>query len=233
MRWSFIIQQKFKAALLLGSVMLMIILGTMILNHNIRGIDQSISSIYSDRLIPATTIIYLSENLYGKRLEIEKFLFFENTKTVDDVSKTLRNYEQSTDSLLTAFSKTVLTNEEVKSLLKLKNGYKASLDLQTEILAFHGDGNLTMARKLFEGEGLRIFQNNVLSLNNLAGIQSEVGEELMKESKRGMANMILISSLQIALIVVIGILILVLIKTSRIINRPKVTAHDGSYFHLN
>jgi hypothetical protein len=34
-----------------------------------------------DRLIPATTIIYLTENLYGKRLSLEKHLFAQDMQS--------------------------------------------------------------------------------------------------------------------------------------------------------
>ena len=233
MKWSFVIQQKLKTACLLCGIMLMIILGTVISRNNIQGVSQSFSSIYSDRLIPATTIIYLSENLYGKRLAIEKCLFSEDQSTAKEMSSSMETYRHNTDSLLAAFSKTLLTEKEFKSLEELKKYNRESIGLETKILNFHNLGNNRRAREIFEKEGLKSFHSSIESLNNLASIQSEVGKELMKESKKSMANMILISFFQIALAIVVGIMILALIKTSKIIDHPTATAHDGSYFHLN
>jgi GT2 family glycosyltransferase len=65
MKWSFVIQQKFKTAIILGGMMCMIVGATLISRMNMEGIDKSFSSIYQDRLIPATNIIYLTETMQG------------------------------------------------------------------------------------------------------------------------------------------------------------------------
>jgi hypothetical protein len=75
MKWTFVIQRKMRAMLLLGGIMLVVIMGTMLSQHNVEGLGESSASIYNDRLIPATTIIYITENLYSKRLTLEDHLF--------------------------------------------------------------------------------------------------------------------------------------------------------------
>lgn len=88
MKWSFIIQQKLKAALLLTGLMAVIILTTLLATHNIQGIGRSTTSIYQDRLMPAVGIVYLSENLYSKRLLIEHYLFSEEKIAPETIKKT-------------------------------------------------------------------------------------------------------------------------------------------------
>ena len=41
MKWSFVIQQKLKATLLLGGIMVVIVSGTIVSRRNINGIDRS------------------------------------------------------------------------------------------------------------------------------------------------------------------------------------------------
>ncbi len=108
MKWSFIIQQKLKASLLLGGIMVVIVLGTVLSRNNINGIDKSLSSIYEDRLIPATTIIYLTENVYNKRLSLEKYLFSEDVTEHPAILFHLIQYDKNLDSLTKAFEKTYL-----------------------------------------------------------------------------------------------------------------------------
>lgn len=233
MKWSFVIQQKLKAALLLGGIMLTIILATLVSRMNMQGIDKSFSSIYQDRLIPATTIIYLTENLYGKRLSLEKFLLSGDRKTPDVIASQLQIYDTQVDSLVGVFAKTFLVNEEEKSLEAFRNRVKEYVLLEKMILNLYANGNVEGGKALFEGAAANTFQSTIANLNELTGIQSEVGKELMKESKSNIASIGLISFLQVGLAIVVGLIILVLIQNAKIINQPKVTSKENSCFNLN
>ena len=233
MKWSFVIQQKLKAALLLSGIMLMIILGAFISRSNMRGIDRSFLSIYQDRLIPATTIIYLSENLYGKRLLLEKFLLSAGEVSREKIAADLRAHDKDIDSLIHIFGKTYLVDEEVKSLNAFKIHVGKYAALEKEVLELENLGNRAASRNLFESAGSGSFHETILDLNKLTVIQSSIGKELMNESKSDMANVWLISFLQIALAVIVGLSILILIQSSNMINSPKVPSGKDSYFNLN
>jgi len=233
MKWSFIIEQKLKAAALLSSIMLLIIIGTLISRNNMNGIGKSFSSIYQDRLLPATTIIYMTENLYGKRLSLEKFLLADNEMTSDQIILGLQNYDRNIDSLVRSFEQTFLVDQEAKSLSAFKNRIEEYVLLEKMMLNLHKNGNSDGSRKLFEGAGASTFQSTIHHLNELTTIQSNVGKELMAESRSEMASFGMISFLQISLAVVIGLIILVFIQSSNIINKPKIKQDGGSYFNLN
>jgi len=233
MNWSFVIQQKLKAVILLGGIMLMIILGALISRNNMRGLDKSFSSIYQDRLIPATTIIYLSENLYGKRLLLEKFLFSDSLNSSVQISGQLLTYDHSIDSLIKVFGRTYLVVQEEKSLTAFKNCVDQYALLEKSILKLENAGQRAAGRKLFQEAGKDGFQKTIDNLNDLTSIQSNVGMELMKESKSDMASVWLISFLQIGLAVIVGLIILILIQNSKIINQPKAHSGTDSYFNLN
>lgn len=233
MKWSFVIQQKLKAALLLGGVMVLVILGSVITRYHMNGIDKSFSSIYKDRLIPATTIIYLAENLYGKRLSLEKFLLSDVTGSAEAISAGLELHDVKIDSLIEVFEKTYLVDHEATSLAAFKNRVEEYVLLEKMILKLHASGNAGSGRELFEGAGASTFQTTINNLNELTSIQENVGKELMRESKSDMASFGLISFLQIAFVIVIGLMVLVLIQSSKIVNQPKAGKEKGSYFNLN
>lgn len=233
MKWSFIIQQKLKASLLLGGIMVAIILGSVLSRNNINGIDKSFSSIYQDRLIPATTIIYLTENLYNKRLSLEKYLFSEEHVEYAVILSQLNRYNKNLDSLTAAFEKTYLVEEEARILANFRDMAEAYILLEKQIVDEQRLGNAVKAKEMFEGVGVITFQNSLVHLNELAKIQSEVGNKLMLDSKTDFAGFAILSFLQIALAVVLGLIILVLIKNSRIINNSDILKTKGQNFHLN
>jgi hypothetical protein len=233
MKWSFVIQQKLKTALLLSGIMLMIISGTLISSNNMRGIDKSFSSIYQDRLIPTTTIIYLTENLYSKRLSLEKFLLSNDLKTAEHITAQLLSHNDNIDSLIHAFEKTYLVNQEIKSLAAFKNRVTEYVLLEKMILSFYTSGNPEAGKKLFEGAGAITFQSTIHNLNELTSIQSDIGKELVTESKGNIASVGMISFLQISLAIIIGLVILVFIQSSKIINKPKIHSEGGSFFNPN
>ncbi|MGV3560506.1 MCP four helix bundle domain-containing protein [Larkinella arboricola] len=227
MKWSFIIQQKLKAAVLLTSIMALVVLCSFLSNSAIKHINQSFSSIYQDRLIPAVDMVYLSENLYTKRLSLEKYLFSNTDVTLAQVSEQLHRRDRAIDSLLRDVEKTFLVAEEAKSLHTFKNHVKDYTVLENRILQLSQDGQKEAGHALFNGRGAAMFQESILCLNALTRIQSTVGRSLMNESQSESSQFNLLSSLQIGVAIVIGLVILGLIYNSKMITQEKQP------FHLN
>ncbi len=218
MKWSFVIQQKLKAALLLSVIMLLIILNSVISRFNIQGIDESFDSIYADRLIPAIDIVYLMENLYNKRLLLEKYLLLDTGRSPQDTRRQLDLCDRTIDSLITAFEQTYLVEQESRSFLDLKNRIGEYARLEKAILSLVLAGRKEEGWELFEGAGAAVFHNTITHLNELTNIQSVVGKELMKHSKSEVSIFNFYSTIQIVLAIIIGGIILSLIQSSKIIN---------------
>ncbi|OJV16445.1 MAG: hypothetical protein BGO21_26495 [Dyadobacter sp. 50-39] len=233
MRWSFVIQQKFKAAILLGGIMALIVGGTLISRYNVEGIDESFSSIYKDRLVPATTILYLTENLYRKRLSLENYLYSEEQPSPAHVRAQLSAHDRSIDSLIRIFEKTYLVDEEAKSLHGFKGQIGQYASLESRVLALCAAGSFVEARQLFSAPGSTTFESTILNLNELAGIQSTIGKDLVKASKMNVASFGVISFLQISLAIITGLVVIVLIRNSQIIHKPRTNSNKSQYFNLN
>lgn len=233
MKWSFVIQQKFKAAILLGGIMALIIGATLISRYNVEGIGKSFSSIYQDRLVPATTILYLTENLYRKRLSLENYLYSEAHQSPVYVQAQLRAHDRSIDSLIRLFEKTYLVDEEAKSLRGFKSQIGKYAKLENQVLALCTTGSFAEAKQLFSAPGSATFESTILNLNELAAIQSTIGKDLVKASKVNVASFGVISFLQISLAIVTGLVVIILIRNSQIIQKPRSNSKKSQYFNLN
>jgi hypothetical protein len=233
MKWSFVIQEKLKAAILLGGIMALIIGATLISRYNVEGIDQSFSSIYKDRLVPATTILYLTENLYRKRLSLENYLFSEAQESPVRVKAQLDAYDKSIDSLIRLFEKTYLVDEEARSLQVFKTQITKYGKLEDQVLALCATGSFAQAKHMFSATGGPAFEGTILNLNELAGIQSTIGKDLVRASKVNVASFGIISFLQISLAIITGLVVIVLIRNSQIIQKPRTDSNKSQYFNLN
>src|SRR5687768_15927620 len=91
MKWTYIIRQKIKLVLLLTSLITLIGVTNYIEQQNINQIDQSFNSIYYDRLVPATELLHMTQNLYKQQMLLES--------AVLSAQPDLRNLDQSLDDL--------------------------------------------------------------------------------------------------------------------------------------
>jgi hypothetical protein len=227
MKWSFVIQQKIKAALLLSGIMVFVILNSLMSRSSMNTIDQSFSSIYQDRLVPAIDIVYLSEHLYTKRLLLEKELSNKELRNLPVLSRQLHSHDQKIDSLIAKFEQTALVEDEVKSLSAFKKHIQAYSTLEKQVLVLGVNSVPEAGRELFYTQVALVFQKSIHQLIKLTKIQSVVGKELMKDSHTEAYYINLLFTLQIAIAVIIAILILGLIHNSKIIKQ------DSAPFHLN
>ena len=106
MRWTFFIQQKLKVAALLACIMALIVITNLLGRKSVGDFSRSFSAIYNDRLVPATDIFHLTENLYHKRFLIEDLLFSENTDA-HTVADKLDEHNRYIANLVTKYRKNI------------------------------------------------------------------------------------------------------------------------------
>ena len=227
MKWSFVIQQKMKAALLLGSIMVLVLVSVLLSRHNIEGIDKSFSSMYADRLIPATDIVYLTESLYQKRLLLEKQLLHEGGSSWESLTQHLQFHTQRIDSLVVKFEKTYLVKEELTSLQAFQRRHGEYTRIEEEIVRLGKAGNRPAGLALFDSRGDALFEKTMARLRELTRIQSSVGQALFKKSHRDVLQFVFLSTIQIIMVIVIGLILLGLVRSSKIIDTK------SGPFHLN
>lgn len=227
MKWSFVIQQKVKASLLLGGIMVVILLSALVSRMSLDNIDHSLSSIYQDRLVPTVDIVYLSEHLYSKRLLLEQGLEKNAATSWQELGKQLSAHTHKIDSLLVEFQKTKLVEEEVKALNALKTHAQAYATLEQKIVRLAAHSASQEGKELFQSEGSQLFQKSIHRLSELTKIQSVVGQKLIKDSHTETYYCNLLSNLQIIITIIIGTIVVSLVVNSKIIRQ------DSQPFHLN
>jgi hypothetical protein len=227
MKWPFIIREKIKIALLLGTIMLLVGFTTVMEKRNIESISKSFSSIYHDRLIPATDIFYLTENLYTKRLLMENFLYAGGAMPVEELRKQLAERSAAIDKLIAKFEKTLLVENESVSLQAFKQRAEHYKKVEVNILDNVTRESRESAQHLYETEGRDDLRHTIQRLEELTKIQSSVGLSLIDDSKDVISSSQVVLTLQIAMAIVIGLLVQALILASKVVNI------DNKNFNLN
>ena len=227
MKWSFVIRQKVKAAALLCGTIVVIVLSLLNINQALQDMDQSIESVYVDRLQPAVDLVYLSENLHNRRLVMQNCLTGSSSVLIQDAVKLLENINAKSNSLISSFEKTKLTTGEAEKLNYFKGHLKAYAQLENAVLQLEQNNCHYEAILLFERHGGSIFQQGIMTLHAMAKIQSDTGIEAVKSAHRQAAGGLINTSLLIAICVIIGLIILGLLRDERLVN-PK-----SDFFHLN
>jgi hypothetical protein len=218
MKWAFIIKYKLKAAAVLLVIMTTILLGNLYERHNFNTLDKSISSIYQDRLMPATYIYELSNHLYEKRLLQEHYAEYPPT----ELQKKNFIHDDAIASLLQDYEKTYLTDEESKHWAELKHS----------LYNYNSQYNIALAniRKktpaMNSGQLNNYFDEMMVQLNALSKIQAGIGHSIEKDSHAIVAGSIIPAYLENSLLIVLGIICIVLFSVSD--NRMLRNIQQGS-----
>jgi len=215
MKWAFVIQQKLKAALLLLGIMFLVVLFNLIERHNIEEMNRSVNSIYKDRLLPAADIFHLTDNLYSKRVLMEQYLISEDVDVLE-LQKSLDMRDKNIDELVRQFEKTYLVDKELVFFNQLKADIIAYKKLEQKIISLCAQNLRAEANLLYHQKGQLASSEVIKRLSELTEIQTQVGGELLNNSKGILASSDLLSSLQLILAMGIGIMVVILIASSKI-----------------
>ena len=227
MKWSFVIRQKVKAASLLSGILVVIMLASLSMKQAIQDMDQSLESIFVDRLQPAVDLVFLSEKLNNRRLVMQGYLSGSSFILIEDAVKSLGADNAQSNLLINSFEKTLLTPSEAKKLAYFKDRMKAYDRLENSVLQLMRNNCHTEAVLMFEKQGALIFQESVSTLHSIAQIQSDTGKRAVKLAHRKAAGGLINSSLLIAVCIIISLVILGLLKNENLLNQ-KIER-----FHLN
>jgi len=182
--------------------------------------DQSFLSIYEDRLVPATSIFEIRENLYRKR-ELLKDRFYPDSQTTTNGQAGIDSCNRAINQLLTAYKKTYFLENETSSLQKFETDLQQYDRIETVVLQHLNAGNKTLALQTYEQDAAPHFKTAVLRLAELNQIQSDIGKEMLSHSKKSMASYLLMSDLETALIVIFLVIAQILIYASRALSRNR------------
>lgn len=209
-------------AIMLFCIMACSILIRILEDKSIKKINNAFISMYNDRLIPATDLFYLAENVYGKRYLLEETLYNPDSLSMDLVS--LKNnvavFNRNIDTLVHKYERTFLIKQERHHLDELKAKLLKIRVIENNIVLKIEGHSIKEGRELFETLGKSSFNTTTEKLAELTKIQTEVGQELIRNSKFAVSGSELYSTLQTALAIIIGILIVSIIFASNVVKIP-------------
>jgi len=219
MRLAFSVKQKIRIASLLFAVMACSILIRFLEDKSVSDMNESFVSMYNDRLIPATDLFYIAENANAKKSLFEEILYAREQQTglsEDNVNK-IDHFNKEIAGLLLKYKKTLLVKEEKLKLQALDSSIFSNALIENVLLGRLKSQDLAAARSLYESSGRNSSNQFSKKLSELMAIQRQVGAELIKDSDYMVSGNKLYSSLQIALAIAIGILIVGIIFTSNVV----------------
>lgn len=219
MKFAYAIKQKMKIATLLFSIMACMMLIRFLEDKSVKSMNESFVSMYNDRLVPATDLFYIAENVYAKKYALDSFLYALNVNPMaaTALKDEFHVFNSRIDSLMQKYEKTFLVKQEQQQLLELKKRLVISMETERHVIAMSIDHTLSEGRKLYETVGRETYRKTIGQLTELMRIQTQVGQELIQSSESMVSRSKLYSTLQTALAIVIGVLIVGIISASNVV----------------
>lgn len=201
MKWPYQIKHKIKAVAGLAAIISIILVGNFFLREKISTLDKSMSSICNDRLKPSVYIFEITDNMYRKRLSIRDK--DNNVQT----AKYIGECNHSIDGLIRSYEQTVLTKEEKQQWTAFRKHLLVYNHLEEKYLS----GTSGPAdHPALEAELVLVLDN----LNRLSKIQIGEGNELRQKSRTILNSSLTFSTLEIALLIVLGLFTSVILNVS-------------------
>ena len=189
------IKQRINASFILAAAFLLVLASNRLNQRNFSTVEQSVNSVFEDRLVVQEYIYRLNNLFHKKELALAKNEGNTGSPT------------QSSDieTILSDFEKTELTTKESKYLADLKKSY-TELQLMEENLLTNKGANAELKGKI--SSRLARINNN---LDELSEVQLYEGRQLTQRSQRSLGMNQLLSTLEIVFLVIIGILFLLIV----------------------
>jgi len=223
MKFAFSLKNKLKIAFLLFCIMCCTLLIRFLEDKSVEKINDSFISMYNDRLVPATDLYFIAENLYHKNAILQEVLLGNDVLQGSTALVKMDKHNRKIDSMINKYELTLLVKQEQSFLNELKKALIVQQGLEVKILSKVG----SESKAVYESVGRNAANQTLAKLSALIKIQSKVGDELIKGSKIFVSGTKVYSTLQVILAIVIGIMIVAIISAS---NAVKI---QSDKFNLN
>lgn len=218
-KWAFYIARKYRVALLLALVMVVVLAGNIWEKEKVSELGRSFSSIYADRLVPAGYIFEIQQYMYQKRELGVKWLASRNDAERTAVRDDIRRYDRQIEETLQAFGATFLVEKETELLAVFRQKYTDYHRAESVLFATGSADPAAFPTERFNGA--------VHALSALMQVQASVGREMRDHSRQALSGAFVFADLEIGILIIIAVMIQVLVLT-----RKSVSARQPR-FRLN
>lgn len=195
MKWAYHVKDKMKTVSVLLLIIVLILVNNISNRKTFSSLNVSIASIYKDRLMPATYIFQLTDHLYQKKL------LYHEQEPGGQQTANARRHDSAVANLIKTYETTYLTATEKKQWALFKQHLQ--------------NYNTLIYTPVNNEEPINTAFNEVLqSLNALSNIQANEGGQIFKISSLDINGTIIMSQLEIALLLILGIFALVLVSAN-------------------
>lgn len=192
----FSVSQRLQIGLILGMALLLILGSNRLHKKHFSEVNQTVNSVYKDRVVVQDYIYQLNNIFHQKELQL-----IQNEELTINTSINKR-----VEDLLVDFGKTELTQHESSLLSELNRQFEKLTVLENKITLPSGKAN-----KAIVPGAVKMLHEIEKSLDGLAAIQLEEGNEMTLFSQSSLDMIGLLSNIEITFVVLIGIVILILI----------------------
>lgn len=216
MKWTYGIQRKATASVLLALVLGLVMWNNLVGRYQIRRLDKSFSSMYEDRLLAESYLFQLYDQLQQKSETFQASLQ-GNHQSMDEFDFGL--FQQKLDAIINKYEKTHLTTEEETTYQRFKTILTNMEAIDAQVMAQTKRHGLVQANLIETSEASTAKAFAVLS--ELSEIQTSEGQVLRSQSKRIMLGNLSSSYFEMAILVIIALLIQALVLSSKTLQLPK------------
>lgn len=204
MRWAYQVKYKLKAAFALAAILLVIITANFFTRAKFADVDESMTSIFNDRLKPSGYLYKISHHLYEKKIAQDQLVAGDGHFN----TLSLQQHDNAITLLVQQYEKTYLTPEERSKWLSLKK-HLAGYDKLAYELVNNNNNSPEAIRELN-----RFFNLAMIDLDSLNSIQMGEGASIQKNAHADINNTMLLSTLEMSLLIVLGLFTLVLLSVT-------------------
>lgn len=120
MKFAFSLKNKLKIAFLLFCIMCCTLLIRFLEDKSVEKINESFISMYNDRLVPATDLYFIAENLYYKNEILQETLLGNGAVHPSTGMVKMNKHNRKIDSVINKYELTLLVKQEKSFLNDLK-----------------------------------------------------------------------------------------------------------------
>lgn len=189
------IYSKFKWVLGILIVFILILTTNLVDRNNFSRVNDSVITIYEDRLIASDIVFEIFKQIKNKELAVklsDSIFFHQNNESINN----------NIDNLVARFEKTKLTTDENIILINLKNNIKTLKGLE----------NIYLKSNFENTSNLEIILDEIdKNLSGLSEIQLIEGRRQMSISKKAMGTVELFTQIEIYLLIFLAIAIQIIV----------------------
>jgi hypothetical protein len=206
-------------------IMLLVVLGSSVWEKRlIHAMNSSASSLYEDRLLPATGLFQLNDLMYAKQQLLESYLARPSADLQHHVQVQLSGRNVEIDSIISRYEATYLVAEENRVFMDLKAQLRKYNALESQQLAVTGPIEPVQTQLI--GQQLERVHADLSRLNQ---IQQQVGQELSQSSNQLEVDADMVRDLKVVLLVVFTLIIYRALQQ----NRQPLLPKNLKNFRLN